>query len=53
MRSSHGRHGGNEGRTDEGEAKNAKAEAARNTDVDGLSRNRNADRAGAKVHGDA
>lgn len=40
MRTSKGRHGGG-GRTDKGEAANARAAARRNTDVDSLSRNRN------------
>jgi hypothetical protein len=31
---SHGRHGGNQGKTDRGEARNARARAALNTDTD-------------------
>jgi len=34
MTDSHGRHGGNQGRTDKGEAKNGRAQASLNTDVD-------------------
>jgi hypothetical protein len=51
MRTSHGRHGGNEGRTDKGEAKNARLDAARNSDVDSLARNRNEDRASGRSPG--
>ena len=51
MKSSHGRHGGGGGKTDKGEARNERAEAARNTDTDSLARDRNEDRAGGKAHG--
>ena len=36
MKNSDGRHGGNHGRADKGEAANERAQASRNTDVDGL-----------------
>ncbi len=51
MKTSHGRHGGSGGKTDKGEARNAKAEAARNTDADSLARDRNEHRAGGKTRG--
>ena len=51
MRTSKGRHGGRGGRTDNGEAANERAEARRNTDVDNLARDRNANRAGGKRRG--
>lgn len=53
MKTSHGRHGGSGGKTDKGEAKNARLEAARRTDVDSRSRNRNEDRAASKTRGQA
>ena len=36
MKNSDGRHGGNHGPTDKGEAANERAQASRNTDVDSL-----------------
>ena len=51
MKSSHGRHGGGGGRTDKGEARNARAAAARNTDVDSLAKGRNTSRARGKKKG--
>jgi hypothetical protein len=36
MKNSDGRHGGNHGRTDKGEAANERDQASRNTDVDSL-----------------
>ncbi|HEU5286401.1 MAG TPA: hypothetical protein VFU20_07835 [Sphingomicrobium sp.] len=53
MKSSQGRHGGGGGRTDKGEARNERAQAARNTDVDSLARDRNEHRAGGKAAGKA
>ena len=44
MKDSDGRHGGNQGRTDKGEARNERAEAALNTDTDSLTRDRDQDR---------
>lgn len=44
MKDSHGRHGGNQGRTDEGEAANARAQASRNTDTDSLRGSRDKDK---------
>ena len=46
MRDSHGRHGGNSGKTDKGEAANERAQAGSNTDVDSLANGRNEDRGG-------
>lgn len=41
---SQGRHGGNQGRTDRGEARNQRAAAAVNTDTDSLRSGRDRDR---------
>ena len=48
MRSSKGRHGGGGGKTDKGEAANARPQARINTDVDSIRRDRNASRGGGK-----
>lgn len=48
MRTSKGRHGGNGGETDSGEAANARKKARRNTDVDSLANDRDNNRAGGK-----
>ena len=41
---SHGRHGGNQGKTDRGEAAHKRARASRNTDTDSLRGSRDRDR---------
>lgn len=51
MKSSEGRHGGNHGRTDRGEAENSKQAASRNTDVDSLRRGREQDKAEGHTSG--
>ena len=51
MKDSDGRHGGNQGRTDKGEAANARAEASRNTDVDSLRGARDQERAEGHTSG--
>jgi len=45
------RHGGNHGRTDKGEAENAKAQASLNTDVDSLRGARDQDKAEGHTSG--
>ena len=51
MRSkSHGRHGGNQGRTDPGEARNQRAAASVNTDTDSRRRGRDRDRDRTQGH---
>ena len=44
MKSSQGRHGGNRGKTDRGEARNQRSSASLNTDTDSLRRGRHRDR---------
>ena len=51
MKNSDGRHGGNHGRTDKGEAENAKAQASLNTDVDSLRGARDQDKAEGHTSG--
>lgn len=51
MKSSHGRHGGNQGRTDKGEARNKQQQAALNTDVDSRRRARDQDEAEGHTSG--
>ena len=51
MKSSKGRHGGGGGRTDKGEAANARAQAALNTDVNSLRRGRGKDKAQGHTSG--
>jgi hypothetical protein len=51
MKSSDGRHGGNQGRTDRGEAENARRQAARNTDVDSRRGARERDRSEGHTSG--
>jgi hypothetical protein len=51
MKNSEGRHGGNSGRTDKGEAENAKRSASLNTDVDSLRRGRDQERAEGHTSG--
>jgi hypothetical protein len=51
MKSSMGRHGGNHGKTDKGEARNQRAQAAQNSDADSLEANRNDSRAGGRKPG--
>ena len=41
---SHGRHGGNQGKTDRGEARNQRRQASLNTDTDSLRGSRGGDR---------
>lgn len=45
MKTSHGRHGGNEGRTDRNEAAQARQQGGLNTDIDSLTRTRDQDEA--------
>ncbi len=51
MKNSHGRHGGNRGRTDEGEARNERANASLNTDVDSRRTPRDQDEAEGHTSG--
>jgi hypothetical protein len=51
MKTSDGRHGGNRGRTDKGEAKHQKEEASLNTDVDSLRRGRDQEKATGHTSG--
>ena len=48
---SHGRHGGNQGKTDRGEARNQRAQAALNTDTDSRRRGRDRDRSQGHTSG--
>ena len=48
MKTSHGRHGGNQGKTDRGEANNQRTQASLNTDTDSLRTPR--DKAKAEGH---
>lgn len=49
--SSHGRHGGDNNRADDGDAKNPTKAASRNTDVESLASDRNVSKAGGQKHG--
>ncbi len=51
MKTSHGRHGGNQGRTDRNEAEQAKRQGELNTDVDSLTRTRDQDEAEGHTSG--
>ena len=51
MKDSHGRHGGNHGRTDKGEVKNGRAQASLNTDVDSRRTARDRDKAEGHTSG--
>ena len=51
MKDSHGRHGGNQGRTASGEAKNGRAQASLNTDVDSRRTPRDQDEAEGHTSG--
>ena len=51
MKNSDGRHGGNHGRTDKGEAENAKAQASLDTDIDSRRGARDQDKAEGHTSG--
>ena len=51
MKNSDGRHGGNHGRTDKGEAENAKAQASLDTDIDSRRGGRDQDKAEGHTSG--
>jgi len=51
MKDSHGRHGGNQGHTDRGEARNERAEASLNTDTDSRRTPRDKDQAEGHTSG--
>ena len=51
MKNSDGRHGGNHGRTDQGEAENAKAQASLDTDIDSRRGARDQDKAEGHTSG--
>ena len=51
MKNSDGRHGGNRGRTDKGEAENAKAQASLDTDIDSRRGARDQDKAEGHTSG--
>lgn len=50
--SSHGSHGGNNGRTDKGEAENQRKAASVNTDVDSLRQGRDRDKTQGHTSGE-